>query len=197
MHVLSCLASSDLGQGPAGPRPGCNRRQWLHTAGVVAASVAAGPVHATDGYEWRPWPRGKRVPPLALPLTDGTPWQLSQQAGQVVLANFWASWCAPCRDEMPSLHRLARQRAADGLVVIGVNYRESAATVARFFDGLGLVLPTLLDRDGAVAAAYTPRIFPSTVVFDRRGRPVGTVVGEIDWSGDAAARILAPVLAPP
>ena len=133
---------------------------------------------------------------MVLPMTDGSPWRLSQQAGKVVLANFWASWCAPCRDEMPSLHRLAQRRAADGLVVVAVNYRETARTIERFFDGLGLRLPTLLDTDGALSAAYTPRIFPSTVVFDRRGRTVGTVVGEIDWEGDPAARILAPLLGP-
>lgn len=133
---------------------------------------------------------------MVLPMTDGTPWRLSQQAGKVVLANFWASWCAPCRDEMPSLHRLAQRRVGDGLVVVAVNYRETVRTVERFFDALGLSLPTLLDSDGALSAAYTPRIFPSTVVFDRRGRTVGTVVGEIDWDGDAAARILAPLLGP-
>ena len=97
---------------------------------------------------------------------------------------------------MPSLHRLAQRRVGDGLVVVAVNYRETVRTVERFFDALGLSLPTLLDSDGALSAAYTPRIFPSTVVFDRRGRTVGTVVGEIDWDGDAAARILAPLLGP-
>ncbi|MBK8529814.1 MAG: TlpA family protein disulfide reductase [Rubrivivax sp.] len=167
--------------------------QWL-AASVVLGAPATRVARAADAFEWRPWPPSKRAPPLNLPLLDGTRWQLSSQAGRVVLANFWASWCAPCRDEMPSLMRLAAQRAADGLVVMGVNYRESASTVARFLDGLSLKLPTLLDRDGAIAVAYTPRIFPSTVVFDRQGKPVGTVVGEIDWDGDAAARILAPLL---
>ena len=90
-----------------------------------------------------------------------------------MLANFWATWCAPCRDEMPSLLRLAEQRAAAGLLAVGVNYKESAGTVRRFLDGLGLNLTVLLDSDGSVATAWTPRIFPSTLVFDRRGRPRG------------------------
>ena len=96
----------------------------------------------------------------------------------------------------PSLVRLAARRSADKLVVVGVNYRESAATITRFLDPLMLKLPTLLDSDGDMASVYTPRIFPSTVIFGRRGRPLGTVVGEIDWGGEAANRILAPLLAP-
>lgn len=164
--------------------------------GLVAGALGAAlmPLHAADAFEWRPWRSGRRVPPLQGALSGGGTWQLSAQAGQVVLANFWASWCAPCRDEMPSLLRLAAERRADRLQVIGVNYREGPATIARFLGGLGLELPTLLDPDGELSAAYTPRIFPSTVVFDRQGRPVGTVVGEIDWQGAAARSILSPLL---
>lgn len=168
------------------------RRCLACLAGSLAA--ASTPLRAADAFEWRPWPEGKRVPPLDLPLLDGGRWRLQAQAGRVVLANFWATWCAPCRDEMPSLVQLAGQRAGDGLLLVAVNYKESAATVTRFLGSLGLSLPVALDIDGEAATAWTPRIFPSTVVFNRRGRPMGTVVGEIDWGGAAAARILAPVL---
>lgn len=178
---------------PQSPLP-VHRRAWLLTAACAAAGGLARPLRAAEAFEWRPWPAGRRVPALNLPLADGTPWRLAAQSGHVVLANFWASWCVPCRDEMPSLVQLAGRRAADGLRVVGVNYRESATTVARFLDGLGLTLPTMLDTDGSMSASYTPRIFPSTVLFDRRGRPYGTVVGEIDWTGAAASRILAPLL---
>ncbi len=170
-----------------------DRRSCLRTL-LGLAALAVPTARAAEAFEWRPWPASKRVPPLDLPLADGKRWRLAEHPGKVVLANFWASWCAPCRDEMPSLVRLASQRAGDGLVVVGVNYRESASAVWRFLDTLQVSLPTLLDSDGSIAAAYTPRIFPSTVLFDRRGRPVGTVVGEIDWGGEAAARILAPLL---
>ena len=176
---------------PTHPDPGLRRRAFS------LCLLAAPGVRAADAFEWRPWPDGKRVPVLDLPRPDGRRWRLADERGKVVLVNFWASWCAPCRDEMPSLLRLVDRRAAEGVALMSVNYRESAATVARFFDGLGQAMPTVLDADGAAAAAYTPRIFPSTVVFDRRGSPVGTVVGEIDWDGQAASRLLAPVLAAP
>lgn len=171
-----------------------DRRRWLLSA-AAAGLAAAGPLRAADAFEWRPWPAGKRVPGLDLTQLDGQPWRLQAQGGRVLLANFWATWCAPCRDEMPSLMRLSEQRAASGLQVVAVNYKESAAAVRRFVDSLGLKLPVLLDTDGSAATAWTPRILPSTVVFDRRLQPAGVVVGEIDWTGEAAQRILAPVLA--
>ena len=169
------------------------RRRLLAAPGGLTMLCAA-PVFAADAFEWRRWPAGKAVPALEGTLADGSPWRLPAWRGHVVLANFWATWCVPCRDEMPSLARLAAEQRGSGLRVIGVNYRESAATVKRFFDRLGLELPTLLDADGELAAVFTPRIFPSTVVFDRQGRPLGTVVGEIDWTGAAAEQILRPLL---
>lgn len=150
---------------------------------------------AEPGHEWRPWTPGRRVPPLELDRLDGTRWRLAEQRGRVVLANFWASWCEPCRAEMPSLARLAGERADDGLSVVAINYREGTAAIRRFFEALRLDLPVLLDRDGAAAAAWTPRIFPSTVLFDRRGAPAGVVVGEIDWNGAEARALVEPLLA--
>ena len=171
------------------------RRRWL--VGAVAAAMTAG-VRAQAGHEWRPWPRGKRVPALALQRLDGGAWAVADHRGRVVLVNFWASWCEPCRAEMPSLASLARHRLDEGLVVVAANYREALPTVQRFVDRLGLEsLEVVLDRDGSAAAAWTPRIFPSTVVFDRTGRPVGVLVGEIDWEGDDARALLDPLLAAP
>ena len=155
-----------------------------------ARALAAGP-----GYEWRPWLPGRRAPALALVRPDGRPWRLDELRGRVVLANFWASWCEPCRAEMPSLARLASARAADGLSVVAINYREAPAAIERFMQSLAIDLPVLLDRDGSAASAWTPRIFPSTVVFDREGRPRGVLVGEIDWESAEARALVDPLLA--
>ncbi len=166
-------------------------------ASLAALAGAALPARAGNAFEWRPWPAGRRLPPLPeLPLLDGGRWALASHSGhRLLLANFWASWCAPCRDELPLLLVMARDRAAEGLHIVGINYKEPAATVRRFLDRQGLELPVALDADGAAASAWTPRIFPSTVLFDRRNQPLGTVVGEIDWTGPYAARILDPLLA--
>lgn len=167
------------------------RRQVLAAAAACCAPAA----HAASGYEWRPWDARKPVPRLDLARAGGGRWRLAEQRGRVVVANFWATWCEPCRDEMPSLARLAAREAPRGLQVVAVNYREPTAKAEGFMSSLGLQLPVLLDSDGEAAVAWTPRIFPSTVLIDRRGRPAGVLVGEIDWTGDAAQRLLEPLLA--
>lgn len=173
-------------------------RRRLVAAGALATLWSGPAAGQSPGYEWRPWPAGKRAPRLDLERLDGTPWRQADQRGRVLLANFWATWCEPCRAEMPSLVQLAQQRAADGLAVVAVNYREPVPAIERFIAGLGLGgLTVLLDRDGAAAAAWTPRIFPSTVLFDRSGRPAGVLVGEFDWLGGEARGLIDPLLAAP
>jgi len=173
---------------------------------MLAAAVCIGPaallfsnVHAqgsaTAGWNVRPWPKTRPAPRLQLSGLDGRPWSLSAQKGQVVLLNFWASWCEPCRAEMPSLERLAGQYGREGLSVVAVNYREGEQRIRSFLQGTPLTLPILLDGDGAAARAWTPLVFPSTVVIGRDGRPVFTVVGEADWSGEEARRWITPLLA--
>lgn len=174
------------------PTPDDLRRGLLLTLALGAVSR---PLAAADGHEWRRWPADKPVRPIDLARLDGSRWQLAAQRGRPVAANFWASWCGPCRDEMPSFARLAERHADKGLVTVTINYRESAATATRFMRALGLELPVLLDTDGDAAAAYTPRIFPSTVLFDRRGRPTGLVVGDLDWTSAVADRYLSELFA--
>lgn len=142
----------------------------------------------------RPWPTRQPTPPLSLPTAGGGTWSLADAGGQVLVLNFWASWCAPCRAEMPSLERLAARQQAKGLRVVAVNFRETDDEVQRFVQQTGLDLSILLDRDGAVAQAWGVSVFPTTVVVDRRGRAAFTVVGEADWSGAAAQGWLQPLL---
>jgi thiol-disulfide isomerase/thioredoxin len=140
------------------------------------------------------WPRQRPTPDLALPKADGSAWRLSTLSGQPVLLNFWASWCEPCRVEMPSLERLARGHEAQGLQVVAVNYREGDDSVQRFVESTGLHLPVLVDRDGTAAKALGVRAFPSTVAIDREGRARFTVLGECDWESPVALRWLAAIL---
>jgi thiol-disulfide isomerase/thioredoxin len=174
---------------PAHHRP--TRRALLRgAAGMSLAALAK--VHAQPAYEVRPWIGA--TPPLRLEDLDGRLWALESFGGRVGLLNFWASWCEPCRAEMPSLERLARRREADGLTVLAINFKESAATIRRFLEGTPIGLPVLRDGDGAAARAWQVRIFPSTVLVDRAGRARGVVLGEMDWEGEAAAALLRPLL---
>lgn len=153
-------------------------------------------VDANDaGPAPRPWPRGRPTPALELPQHDGPTWSLAQARAQVVLLNFWASWCEPCRTEMPSLELLAQRHEADGLQVVAVNFRETDAAIRRFMALMPITLPILRDADGAAARAYGARVFPTTVAIDRAGRAAFSVVGECEWNGPQARAWLAPLLA--
>ena len=143
----------------------------------------------------KPWPADRPTPSLALDDLDGRRWSLDPLKGRVVVLNFWATWCEPCRLEMPSLVRLADRRRGDGLVVLAVNYREAVPTIRQFLDRGILRLPVLLDPDGDACATWTPRVFPTTVLVDRAGRPRASVFGGLEWTGPAASALLAPMMA--
>jgi thiol-disulfide isomerase/thioredoxin len=186
--------------GAAAARPGAAGATLTETNAAPPGGKAPDKgAEKAQANEWRPWPATRVVPKLALPRLEGGRFDLRELRGRPALINFWASWCAPCREEMPSLARLASARAGDGLVVIAINYRESAATVRRFLESLGAplpaVLPVLLDQSGEAAKAWTPRIFPTTVFIDRRGRPIGSLVGECDWDSTTALERVVPLLA--
>jgi thiol-disulfide isomerase/thioredoxin len=159
------------------PQP--RRRRHLLLA---SAALALGPLPARAARAQRTdWPHRKRAPIVSLPLLDGSPWSLAEQRGHAVLLNFWASWCEPCRDEMPSLARLARREQQAGLRVVAVDYREPADRVRRFLDATPLALPVALDTDGAAAKAFDVHAYPSTVAIDAGGRVRFVVMGECDW----------------
>jgi thiol-disulfide isomerase/thioredoxin len=182
-------------------RPLLDRRTLLRACALAwpaalasPASRAAGPVVTTDTPQPRPWPTGRATPALNLAALEGPPWQLASARGDVVVLNFWATWCEPCRTELPSLELLATRHAVDRLQVLAVNYRETDATLERFVQAQPLSLPILRDRDGGAAKDWGVHIFPTTVVVGRDGRAAFSVIGEVDWMGVAARRWLAPLL---
>jgi thiol-disulfide isomerase/thioredoxin len=127
----------------------------------------------------------------------GRPGRLRDYRGRVVLLNFWATWCAPCREEMPALQALAQELGPRGLVVVGVNAREPRQTVEAFIQAHRLSFPMLLDDDGRAGRAYQVFALPATFVVDRRGTLVGTVLGGRDWAGPDARAYLRQLLAAP
>ena len=111
-----------------------------------------------------------------------------------MLLNFWASWCEPCRAEMPSLQQAAALHGAGKLLVLAINFKEKPDTALRFAEQAGITLPVLLDVDGRAARRWDVRIFPTTLTLDRRGRPRHRVRGEMDWTGQAAQKLIAGLL---
>ena len=175
------------------------RRSLLRFASQAVGGAAVGawawPGPARAAHVVRPWPPGKPTPALALTDMDGKAWTLEALLGKVVVLNFWASWCEPCRTEMPSLELLATRHERAGLTVLTVNFQEALSAIKRFLDVQPVSLPILLDRDGAAAAAWTPRVFPTTVLIDRHGTPRTQVLGELDWLGADARLLIEPLLA--
>jgi thiol-disulfide isomerase/thioredoxin len=167
----------------------------MWTVALCGATFFAGTAWAADsaaalsnpGFQVKPWPRNQPVPALVGIDLNGNSWNLKNLRGQPVLINFWASWCEPCRAEMPSLQALAERRAP---TVLAVNFKESPAAAQRFVQQTQLRLPVLLDADGAWAKQWGVSIFPSTVLIGADGKVRGTVVGELDWSSDSAQPVL-------
>lgn len=170
-----------------------DRRRFLFALAPGLASVRR-PAQA-QGFEVSDWPGGVSTPALAADDPSGRHWQLSDFRGRVLVLNFWASWCEPCRAEMPALQQLPSVFGADRLALVGVNFRESPQSIARFAATAGLTLPLLLDPLGEVARAWGVRVFPTTVLIDRSGRARQRIRGEVDWRGPAARGWLVRLLA--
>ena len=117
---------------------------------------------------------------------------LADFRGRVVLLNIWATWCGPCRSEMPSLDRLQGQHRHDGLAVLTVSVdSDGSLAVRRFFEQSGIHnLTPYLDADNATARAFGAHAIPTTLLIDRNGKVVGSMVGAMEWdSPDAIALI--------
>jgi peroxiredoxin len=140
---------------------------------------------------------GEPAPPLVLRDLEGRELRLEAFRGRTVVVNFWATWCAPCVAEMPSLSRLREKLAGSGVEVIGVNLQENAARIRPFAERLGLDFPIVRDHDGAASRTWGARVFPTTFVVGPDQRIALVAIGEIDWDApDVEARVRAVVTRP-
>jgi len=110
------------------------------------------------------------APDFTLKALDGRNLRLVEQRGQVVLVNFWATWCGPCKQEMPHLNKLYDKYRSAGFVMLGVNVDESAQQAAGTAAKLGVRFPVLFDADKSVSKLYDLNSMPATVLIDRDGR---------------------------
>jgi len=157
---------------------------------AVLALACAG---AAAGAELQAW-TGAQPPPFALEDLAGRTHRLAEYRGKVVLVNFWATWCEPCRAEMPSLGRLQAALADRPFVVLAVNLGEPVSRIKKFMAATPLEFPVLLDRDTAVAKAWRARILPASYLVGRDGRIRQVHFGELDWSSGAGRRAVEALL---
>ena len=121
--------------------------------------------------------QGAEAPDFALETIDGETVRLSDYRGQPVVINFWATWCTPCREEMPLLQETYEAHREEGLVVLGVNVRESPEDVVRFLRQVGVDFPALLDPNLVVVEQYRVTSLPITFFIGRDGELKTLVVG--------------------
>lgn len=174
------------------------RRHFLQVA-LAAASAAALPQVGAQGlngpgFEVSKW--SGPVSAFGLVDTTGKTWRLADLRGRAVLLNFWASWCEPCLAEMPTLQQVADFYGPDKLLVLAINFKEPAARAVQFAKNTSLTLPVLLDHDGLAARQWGVKVFPTTLTLDSRGRPRQRVQGEVDWTSNAAKKLIAGLLTP-
>ena len=110
------------------------------------------------------------APDFTLHTMNGPNMRLREQRGRVVMVNFWASWCGPCRQEMPQLNRLYEKYHAAGFVLLGVNVDDDQGKASEVAGKLGVTFPVLLDTDKTVSRLYELSTMPSTVIIDRDGK---------------------------
>ena len=122
---------------------------------------------------------------------------LAAYQGRVVLVNFWATWCEPCREEMPALQQLQNILGKERLVVLAVNYGESSGKVQEFAGHMPVDFPLLLDRNTEVAKAWQVRVLPTSFVLSPDGKIQYSAVGTLDWGAPPMVKRLAALLPPP
>lgn len=138
------------------------RRTLLALLGASALSLAiALPALAVN--------RGSRAPEIGLEDQNGNPVRLSALRNKVVLVDFWASWCGPCREEMPVLERFHQEYADDGLVIVGVNIDREQGNMRRFLRRTPVSFRIVHDGSHQVADRYQPPRMPSSYLIDKRG----------------------------
>ena len=139
-------------------------------------------------------PQIKPAPALQALDMQGKTWTLAELRGRAVVLNFWATWCPPCRAEMPSLQQLAEIYGPEQLQVLALNVGEGPRRIAQYLQSSGLNLTVLLDPQSEAARAWGANVLPTTLLIDAEGRPRLRVRGEVDWSGREAMALVEPLL---
>jgi peroxiredoxin len=170
-----------------------NAEYWAMRFLLTAALLCCATL--VTAQQLKPW-SGDATPPLALADLEGRAYRLEDYRGKVALVNFWATWCEPCREEMPSMNRLRASLAGRPFEVLAVNLAESESRIRRFIEQVPLDFPVLMDRDSAAAKSWRARVLPISFVVGPDGRIRYSVVGGIDWAQDGVRKAVLALMPP-
>ena len=175
------------------------RQQWTTVLGIVCLlAVALAAATHFLGDELFPVSVGSAAPPLEAMTLDGSRRMrsLDDYKGKVVLVNIWATWCEPCRVEMPSIEKLHREFGAQGLSVVAISVDDpgSERRILDYAKELGLTFEILHDPKRVTSARYQVTGFPETFVIGREGTIRKKFIGAADWSSDANRALIRQLL---
>ncbi len=173
------------------------RRQWGYVIAIVAGLLLGVGALVKFGRRSGPIEVGSDAPRFAaVNLKTGDTVSLDKSyRGKVVLVNIWATWCIPCRKEMPAMERLYQELGPKGFRIAAVSVDEGdTKDVLAFADELSLTFDILHDQDGSVQKAFQTFMFPESFLIDQHGVVVKKVIGEHPWSSEASRRVVAQLL---
>ncbi len=145
---------------------------------IFAAASFAGPLEPPKGI--RHFEPGT-APGFTLTDIDGEPITLESTRGKWVFLHFWASWCGPCREEMPAIQKMTETFANEKFEIVLVNTAENEDTIFSFLGEIGMQMNSLMDTDGLVTEKYKPRGLPTTILIDPEGNVQYQAIGGREW----------------
>lgn len=131
---------------------------------------------------------------FTLKTLKGETVSLKDYRGRLIFLNFWATWCGPCRAEMPSMQRLWEEFKEEDFVILAINIQEESKLVSSFMNERGLSFPVLLDEKGKVARTYGVRGIPTTFFLNPEGEIIGKAVGARDWDSEESFELIRELL---
>ena len=183
------------------PKPSLHFRALAIVAALILPIAALG---AQGGSVATPWyagaleklgftvfPKPQVLDDFSIQTLGGSTLRLSDQRGRIVLLNFWATWCPPCREEMPAIDKLWQRTKDRPFTVMGVSVGETPATVRAFISRQGYAYPIFVDPTGALGAAFGASSIPTTYILDKTGAAIAGKVGGAPYDGTEAGSIFA------
>lgn len=154
----------------------------------VASPAEGNPASILGKLGLSVFPEPQTIPDFSLKTPEGKTISVSAFKGKYVFLNFWATWCPPCREEMPSMEELYAKFGKENFSILAVSVREDPKTVENFLKTNKYTFPIALDTDGAVSAMFVGRGIPTTYILDPQGRAIAGMVGSRKWNtGEAYA----------
>jgi peroxiredoxin len=131
---------------------------------------------------------------FTLKTLEGGTVSLEDYRGKLIFLNFWATWCPPCRAEMPSMQKLWENFKEEGFVILAIDIQEDSGLVSSFVNERGLSFPVLLDEKGKVSRSYGIRGIPTTFLLNPEGEIIGKAVGARDWASEESFELIGELL---